>query len=130
MTREWDVAIRTGDLDNATKLLDGGSDINALDKYGQTALMRAAHRGNVSLVRLLTDRGADLNVSAKYGLTALMLAVIANHTEVVEVLLAAGADVTRRGSERAAGVQGMTAEELARAPNREKILAVFGARRA
>lgn len=125
MNREWEVATAGGDLARIAALLDAGADINALDRYNQTALMHAAHRGDVAVVRLLAERGADLDHAAKYGMTALMLAVIGNHPEVVELLLSAGADTTRRGSKNSALAAGLTGEELARGPNRETVLAVF-----
>ena len=79
-------------------LLDAGSNIDALDKHGQTALMNAAHRGDSEMVQALVCRGANLNHAAKYRLTALMLGVIANHPEVVRLLMASGADPEIKGS--------------------------------
>ena len=90
-------AARYGDVERLRRLLDDGADVNARDRYHQTALMLAAQGGHASVVRLLIERGADLDVAAKFSLTALMLAVIGGHTEAVRLLVAAGADLTMRG---------------------------------
>ena len=91
-------ATQAGDCSRVVTLLEEGSDINSLDKHGQTALMNAAYRGDVKLVRVLVDHGAKLDHTAKYRLTALMLAVINNHKEIVEILVTAGADTQLKGS--------------------------------
>ena len=98
MTKDWQEAISSGNTERVKILLDAGADINALDRYGQTALMRAAHQGHTEVVRLLAQRGANLDHAAKYRLTATMPAVIADHPEVVRVLVDAGADLALRGS--------------------------------
>jgi uncharacterized protein len=98
VTKDWAEATTAGDVDRVCTLLDAGADVDARDKHGQTALMNAAHRGDLALVQALVRRGASLNNTAKWRLTALMLAVIANHPEVVAVLIAAGADPDIKGS--------------------------------
>ena len=98
MNKQWLDATAAGDIARVSALLDAGTDIDALDKHGQTALMNAAHRGDAALVQVLVDRGANLNHTAKYRLTALMLAVINDHTDVVRILVAAGADRNIQGS--------------------------------
>jgi len=97
MKKDWQDAIDNGDADRVRSLLDAGADVNALDRYGQTALMNAAHKGYKEIVWLLAKSGADLNHTAKHGLSALMLAVISNHSDVVSVLMEAGADSSLRG---------------------------------
>jgi len=99
MDKRWLDATSAGDIERVCALLDAGTDIDALDKHGQTALMNAAHRGDATLVQALVDRGAELNHTAKYRMTALMLAVIGNHADVVRILVSAGADRTIQGSQ-------------------------------
>lgn len=98
MNKQWLDSTTAGNIVQVSALLDAGTDIDALDKHGQTALMNAAHRGDAALVQLLVDRGASLNHTAKYRLTALMLAVVNDHTDVVRFLIAAGADRSIQGS--------------------------------
>jgi ankyrin repeat protein len=51
--------------------LDVGSEINATNPAGDTALHAAAAQGYDTVVRLLAERGADLNARNKRGLTPL-----------------------------------------------------------
>jgi ankyrin repeat protein len=92
--------------------LRAGADVDARDRYGQTALMLAAHRGHREIVQALAEAGADLNVAAKYNLTALMLAIVAGHAAAARTLARAGADLTVRGT-GAPGFSGKTAYDLA-----------------
>jgi ankyrin repeat protein len=108
----WLNAAKSGDVEGARALLDLGVDINARDRFGQTALMLAAHHGHGALVEMLIERKADLNVTAKYRLSALMLAIVAGHAEIASTLARAGADLTLQGS-GAPGFSGKTAYDLA-----------------
>ena len=67
-------------------LIEMGTDLDAVDEDGTTALMVASAKGNVEMVKLLHEAKADLNVDDRYG-TALHRAVINGHTEVLEVTL-------------------------------------------
>jgi ankyrin repeat protein len=98
MNREWQEANKHVDLEKVRALINEGVEVNSKDEHGQTALMNAAHAGQVELVRLLIELGADLNVTAKYSLSALMLSLIANHTDVARLLIEAGADINILGS--------------------------------
>jgi ankyrin repeat protein len=121
MDAEWEQAARAGNADTLARLLAKGSDINARDAHGQTALMIAARIGHPSAVALLIDRGADLNHTAKFHLSALMLAVLNNHTAIVDALVRAGADRSIRGT-GAPGFSGKTALDLALAAGRTDIV--------
>ena len=88
--------------------------VDARDRHGQTALMRAARQGDREAVETLIGSGADLNVTAKYTLTALMLAVVAGHEDIARLLASAGADLSIRGT-GAPGFFGKTAADLAAA---------------
>jgi ankyrin repeat protein len=112
MDANWERAIKHGDVEAVKDHLRSGVDINALDRYGQTALMLAAHHGHEQIVELLVAQGADLNVTAKYTLSALMLAVVAGQASIARMLARTGADLSIKGS-GAPGFAGKSAYDLA-----------------
>jgi len=112
MDVSWRRAVTDGDLETVRRLLRAGAEVNARDRYGQTALMLAAHRGHREIVEELLRAGADLNLTAKYNLTALMLAVVAGHATVARILARAGTDLRVKGT-GAPGFYGKTAADLA-----------------
>ena len=63
----------------------GSGTVVAAATSGATALIVAADRGHLEVVRLLIEAGADANV-------AIAIAAQNGHLEVVELLLQAGAD--------------------------------------
>jgi ankyrin repeat protein len=110
---EWHRAAAEGDVMQITDRLEAGQDIDARDRFGQTALMLAARLGRDAVVDRLIEGGAALDVSAKYGLSALMLAVVNQHAKIARRLAAAGADRSLRAT-GTAGFHGQTAAALAR----------------
>jgi len=112
MNAVWEEAIKGGNFQLVLDCLGRGTDVNAVDRYGQTALMLAAHAGYREIVEILIAHRANLNITAKYGLSALMLAVIAGHAEVARLLAQAGADLSLRGT-GAPGFADKTAHDLA-----------------
>jgi hypothetical protein len=87
----WHVA-ETDDSNRAESLLANGAEINAGNAHGMTALMRAAARGRVRMVRVLLKHGADPNSVRNDKFTALMLAAFFGHQEVVRILVEHGGD--------------------------------------
>jgi ankyrin repeat protein len=87
------------DLEMLKIALEGGGNARAITSpYNGTALIAAAHRGHVEIVRALIAARAPLNHVNNLGWTALLEAVVlgnggANHTATVEALVNAGADV-------------------------------------
>ena len=64
-------------LDAVALALECGTDVNAVDHTGNTALHTAAQRNYATVVQLLADNGADLNVENTAGQTPLALATSA-----------------------------------------------------
>ena len=62
----------------------GANNADAVDTFGNTALIRASEMGNIEMVTLLHEAKADLNVCGRYG-TALHSAVKNGHTEMLKV---------------------------------------------
>lgn len=111
MKRGWEEAVLRGSIDDLSRLLAAGADINARNANGQTSLMLAAAAGRADVVEWLAARGAGLDHTAKYGLSALMLAVVRGHVDVVRILKDAGASISLRGT-GAPGFSGKTALDL------------------
>ena len=112
MNAVWEEAIKRGDVLAVSDLLDRGTDVDARDRHGQTALMLAARAGHREVVEALIAHRANLNTTAKYGLSALMLALVAGHAGVARLLADAGTDLSVRGT-GAPGFAGKTAYDLA-----------------
>jgi uncharacterized protein len=127
MDAAWERAVREGDVEAVRRLLRTGGNVDARDRYGQTAMMLAANHGQREIVELLIEARADLNVAAKYNLTALMLAIVAGHAAVAGALIRAGADLTVRGA-GAPGFAGKTAYDLAVAREMRELYPQFEAR--
>lgn len=85
---------RRGDGARVLSLLRAGiSPDLPLDASGETVLMRASSRGDLSLVEALLLQRADPARRDAGGRTALARAVAGGHQEVIRRLLATGADV-------------------------------------
>jgi len=88
----------TGDVSVLDEVLRGDPDVGLTNRFGGTALIPAAHRGHVEMVRALLARtDVDVDHVNDPGWTALLEAVILGdggpaHTEIVRMLLEAGAD--------------------------------------
>jgi uncharacterized protein len=93
------IAAVNNDPDMLKIALEGGGNARAVTSpYDGTALIAAAHRGHVEIVRALIAAKAPLNHFNNLGWTALLEAVVlgnggANHTAIVDALVKAGADV-------------------------------------
>ena len=103
-------------------IIDHGADVNATDKYDQTALMMACFTKHVDvdagsdtnivdkngfaclmdavradccegMLQTIIDRGASVNATDKANATALMMACYRSHSNAIHVLLKAGSDV-------------------------------------
>src|SRR3990170_7268322 len=84
-------AARSGNLARVTKALDQGADVNAANRYRATALLAAADKGHIDVVKLLIERGADLNIQDTfYKSRAIDMAGQNGHTAVVILLLEKG----------------------------------------
>jgi ankyrin repeat protein len=127
MRPDWQQAAKSGDAARLAELLEAGAEVDALDRYGQTALMLSARNGHNNAVCVLLDAGAELDHTAKYNLSALMLAAINDRLEIVEQLVAAGADLEIEGT-GAPGFAGKTALEIALDLGRDPIAAVIRTR--
>jgi ankyrin repeat protein len=122
LNREWEAAAKLGDASALAAQLAAGAEADALDRFGQSALMLAARGGHLEAVQVLIDARADLDVTAKFGLSATMLAVVNHHVAVARALAAAGANLALLGS-GAPGFFGKSAVDLARERNLHDLVA-------
>ena len=68
---------------------DAGTDVNAQDNNGMTALMHAVLKGQIDRVKALLAAGAAVNVQDTNGGTALMLAAFKGDRQSIMALIAA-----------------------------------------
>ena len=83
----------------AASLMAAGTNVNAVDNTGRTALHLVALTGDAALAECLLSRGADPNAVDSNGDTALHLAAERGNVTVTECLLSHGAkpNAARRG---------------------------------
>jgi uncharacterized protein len=86
-------AARDADIAEVRKLIAAGSDVNAPEADGTSALLWAAHQGSPELVSLLLEAGADPNAANDFGVTPLLEASRYGDAATIEALLDGGADV-------------------------------------
>lgn len=79
-------AVQQGNYGAVRQHIAAGSDLNAKDKSGWTALHLAARKGDLPMVRLLVDAGADINVRGPQGQTPVDVARENNHTTIAQYL--------------------------------------------
>ena len=91
-TPAFQEACLNGDLENVTRYINRGGDINAADSSGRTPLMFAAFNGHTQIVKLLLDAGAGVNQVDSFGRSALLYGSTGPFPATVELLLLSGAD--------------------------------------
>ncbi len=117
MTEELSRVVESGDIEALARLLPRVADLNARNRHGTTALMKAASCGHAEIVRLLLEQGADPNQMRNDGFTALALAAFFGHTETVKTLMEFGARteaVTRSGASARTWATARTFSDVAR----------------
>ena len=107
-------AARTGSIDTARTLLEGGADVNQTTRYGWSPLLAAIQNQNYQMAKFLIERGANVNLANKGGWSPLYLATDNRNIEggdyptrtadmdsleFIAYLLDKGADVNARVTE-------------------------------
>eukprot|EP00938_MAST-03A_sp_MAST-3A-sp1_P000747 g747.t1 len=99
-------AVEGGHVDVVRVLIHNGADVNAVTKYGFTALHNAANLGcvdsqrRVDIVNMLLQNGADVNVVAESEYTALSIAAWENRRLCILQLLCFGAKIDKEALKR------------------------------
>jgi Ankyrin repeats (3 copies) len=90
-------AASEGNVARVKQLLESGTNVNAANRYGGTALAFACDRGQVEVVKLLLQHGADVNAKDTfYNATPLTWAAMKGNAEITRLLL----DKTGQGDEQ------------------------------
>jgi ankyrin repeat protein len=105
------VNARTKEAPPTRRFVTPLGDLSWVDFTGQTAFLRAALAGDITVMRLLLEKGADPNIATFAGTTALMAAAGVNWMtgqtfteskealmEAVQLCLEKGADVNAKNS--------------------------------
>lgn len=85
-------AVETGDKAAVQALLKKGTDVNATQPDGMTALLWAADRDDLPTAELLVRAGANVKAANRWGVTPLSIACETGNAPMVELFLKAGAD--------------------------------------
>jgi len=83
-----------GFADGVRFLASRGADVNAVNEFGDTALVDVASLGLAYIVDILLTHGASPDATSQTRESALHAATAAGHVDVVHALLKAGADAT------------------------------------
>jgi ankyrin repeat protein len=88
-------AARDADVEQVRKLIAAGSDVNAAEADGTTALLWAAYQSSPELVSLLLKSGANPNEPNGFGVTPLLQASRYGDAATIRALLDGGADMAK-----------------------------------
>ncbi len=86
------IASLLGEKAIVAQLLDKGADLKATDNLGNTALHRAASKGQLETIELLISQGSNIDAINNKKQTALYIAASNGQLKVVDYLLKKGAD--------------------------------------
>src|SRR5579872_1610045 len=97
-------AVSENRLDDARKQIDAGTDVNAANADGMTALMQAAEgsaymENNAPAVTMLVDKGANIDQQDKRGRTSLYRAAAEGKDEAMRILLAHKANPNQKAAD-------------------------------
>ena len=94
-------------------LIGNGAEVDAVDKYGMTALHHAAFKGHMEVCKLLISSDADIDCYDKAMLTPLHEAASSGKGSIIKLLLKSGANVVLTDK------NGKTALDIAKEFNRQ-----------
>ena len=86
-------ACKYGNKDVVDFLLKRNCKVDAMDKYGQTALHAACKKGNKDIVNSLLKCDSNINLCSVYVHTPLYYACINDHIDIVQILLVNNCDI-------------------------------------
>ena len=84
--------VASGNRDHALDMIAEGTDVNAVQSDGTSALLYAIYQGDAALVSALVDAGADVNHRNEYGASTMGEAAMQGNVDILRKLLENGAD--------------------------------------
>jgi ankyrin repeat protein len=90
-------AISKNDVNTVRELLEKGSSLHKIDRFGNTPLTIASYHGNVEIVKLLVEYGAMIDESDRHGNSPLIVASMQGHYAIVKYFIDQGADLNYLG---------------------------------
>lgn len=79
-------AASKGNIPELKELIDKGTPVNGLDKFGHSALTETCYTGKTEVVKFLLEKGADPTIKKSDGETPLSLANGQKHEDIVKLL--------------------------------------------
>lgn len=117
ITTELISALRASNRQMALELIAKGAKVEVVTQNeGESALMIAAQKGYLDVLKRILGAGVDVNTRSRNGETALMRAAQYGHLDVVQALINSGANVRQRNQ------NGQTAMDMVAYQNRQAIL--------
>ncbi len=92
-------ASQYGRKDIVAMLIKSGTNANAKNKYGNTALLEATQNGYKEIIQMLIEAGADVNVQDKDGNTALIHAAQNDNLDIIRLLISFNANILEKNNE-------------------------------
>ena len=87
-------AVRNGDcVEEITRLLEAGGNVNAQDKLGRTTAHATAWKGHAKVLAVLIRAGVEVNARSHHDWTPAYFAAWFGRAEALTVLIQAGAEV-------------------------------------
>ena len=99
-------AVDEGCSDDVAEALKTTTDVNAKDKFGRTALHKAANKGNIEIVEMIIAKGADVNAKDIKGDTPLHAAAWKENEDLMKLL------VENKADPKITNTYGQTAQEI------------------
>ena len=84
------------DGEEVMRLIKQGTDLNARQADGTTALIWAAYHDDAETVEQLVKAGADVKATNRYGISAIQTACLYGNSRIVRLLLNSGADANTK----------------------------------
>lgn len=110
-------AVKAGNRSRVSELLHSGVAVNNRNQHGWTALMRAAHKGDVRMIHFLLKKGANAKLKEPhFRQTPLIMATAFGHVNAIRALL-------QKSNLNAKTIDGMSALSFVTANGRDPAVA-------